>query len=347
MKKNSLTTISKIQEKIRLKPKYIIVLGCIALICICLITLLSSKTDNTHAKDIYIYPGDKYVNIKQTLQNEGIISSKNTSFAAYCKLLSYDRHIKAGHYVIKPNTSVFRMVRKLKNGNQTPVNVVINSVRTAEDFSKKAASSLMMTEEELMAEIKAKGYQYDNDVFEFVIPDTYQFYWNVSPKKFLERLKSESDRFWNDNKQKAKLTQLTRKEIVILASIVNEETNKNDEKPVIAGVYLNRLHKGMMLQADPTVRFAVGDFTVKRITAQHLKTESPFNTYKNLGLPPSPICLPSLSSINAVLKYKKHNYLYFCAKEDFSGYHNFAATDKEHIQNAIRYRKALNARGIK
>jgi UPF0755 protein len=179
------------------------------------------------------------------------------------------------------------------------------------------------------------------------IPNTYEFYWNTSADKFIERMYVEYKHFWSKSRlNKAQKIKLTPEQVIILASIVEEETIKDDEKPTVAGVYLNRLHKNIRLQADPTVRFAVGDFEIKRILNKHLKIDSPYNTYKYAGLPPGPICIPTISSIDAVLNYKKHDYLYFCAKDDFSGYHAFAKTLKQHNINATKYRKALNKNRI-
>lgn len=175
------------------------------------------------------------------------------------------------------------------------------------------------------------------------IPNTYEVYWDMTLDQFLARMTKEKDRFWNDERrQKAKDIGLTPEEVVTLASIVDEETAKNDEKPIIAGLYMNRLKRGMLLQADPTVKYAVGDFTLQRILYRHLEVDSPYNTYKYAGLPPGPLRIPSIRAIDGVLNYTHHNYLYMCAKEDLSGRHNFARTLAEHSRNAQRYQSALN-----
>jgi UPF0755 protein len=180
------------------------------------------------------------------------------------------------------------------------------------------------------------------------IPNTYEFYWNTSAEKFVEKMAEEYKNFWNeDRKAKAEKMGLTQSEVSTLASIVEQETQKNDEKARIAGVYINRINIGMPLQADPTVVFAVGDFTIKRVLNSHLRIDSPYNTYLYAGLPPGPICIPSVSSIDGVLNYEKHNYLYFCAKEDFSGYSNFASTLSQHNVNAQKYHRALRKAGIR
>lgn len=185
------------------------------------------------------------------------------------------------------------------------------------------------------------------NLFSVIIPDTYEFYWNITPDEWLNKMHSESQRFWNDErKNRAVSLGLTIPEVVTIASIVEKETNKDEEKDIIAGIYLNRLKIRMPLQADPTVLFALQDFSLRRITGIHTSVDSPYNTYKNSGLPPGPICLPSVASIKAVLHAKAHKYLYFCAKEDFSGLHNFAETLDQHQKNARKYQAALNRRNI-
>ena len=179
------------------------------------------------------------------------------------------------------------------------------------------------------------------------IPNTYEMYWNSSADDFIRRMKKESDRFWKSRDAKLARTGLSRDEATTLASIVYEETKRKDEMPVVAGVYINRLKRGMPLQADPTVKFAVGDFSIKRVLYAHLDVDSPYNTYKYSGLPPGPICMPSIAAIDAVLDYADHDYLYFCAKDDLSGAHNFAKTLADHNRNAAAYARALNRLKIK
>jgi UPF0755 protein len=187
----------------------------------------------------------------------------------------------------------------------------------------------------------------EQTIMTMFIPNTYEFYWNTSADEFFERMADEYKKFWTDErKQKAKNIGLSQSEVSILASIVELETQKKDERPTVAGVYINRLKKKMLLQADPTVVFALGDFTINRVLKIHLETDSPYNTYKYSGLPPGPIYLPSISSIDAVLNFENHDYIYFCAKEDFSGYHNFAKTLAQHNENARKFQQALNKRKI-
>ena len=201
----------------------------------------------------------------------------------------------------------------------------------------------------LKDEETAKKYGFNKQTFcSMFIPNTYEFWWNTSAEEFVQRMADEYKKFWNDDrKAKANELGLSQSQVSTLASIVESETQKNDEKARIAGVYINRLKKDWLLQADPTVVFAAGDFTIKRILNKHLEINSPYNTYKYKGLPPGPICIPSTTSIDAVLNYEHHNYMYFCAKEDFSGYHNFATTNAQHEANARRYHDALRKAGIR
>ena len=194
-----------------------------------------------------------------------------------------------------------------------------------------------------------RQYGYDTATMACLfIPNTYEVYWNTSLEDFMKRMQKENTIFWNKERLRlAEATGLTPNEVVTLASIVDEETANNAEKPMVAGMYINRLRTGMPLQADPTVKFALHDFSLRRIYHNHLNVESPYNTYRNTGLPPGPIRIPSIAGIDAVLNHVKHDYLYMCAKEDFSGTHNFARTYREHLANAAKYSKALNQRGIK
>jgi UPF0755 protein len=241
----------------------------------------------------------------------------------------------------------------LKGGLQTPLNVTFNNVRTKEDLAGKVGKYLQTDSVSILqlfadtAQIKKYGFTPETFSSMF-IPNTYEFFWTTTATEFADRMKKEYDRFWNDErKKKAEEIKLTPVEVITLASIVQAETAKNDELKTIAGLYINRLNRGMFLQADPTVKFAVGDFSLKRILNSHLEIDSPYNTYKNLGLPPGPINFPETSAIDAVLNFEKNKYYYMCAKEDFSGYHNFAATLAEHNRNAAKYRAALDRNKIR
>jgi UPF0755 protein len=274
-----------------------------------------------------------------------------TSFLALAEWFGYWDHIKAGRYIIKKDASIFSFFRKLNGGRQTPITLTINKFRTNKDLAKYVATKFEFTEVELLKfisnndSIASLGIN-SQTLMTCIIPNTYEIYWNVSPREFMERMNKESNDFWTESRiEKAKELELSKEEIYTIASIVEEETNDNDEKPLIASAYVNRLKKGMNLGADPTIKFVLNNFGLKRITLAHINASksSPYNTYKNKGLPPGPICTASIASIDAVLKGEKTDYLYFCAKEDFSGSHNFAATAEEHFKNAKKYQRALDS----
>lgn len=269
------------------------------------------------------------------------------------KLKKYDKHIKSGCYILKNGMSSFELVRLLASGNQTPVKLTFNNKRTAPELAGRLAEVLEMDSASALAAIMNDTLlkKWDVDQYNAIgvfIPNTYEIYWDITPSKLMARMKKEYDKFWDKNR-KAKLarTGLTQKEVSILASIVEEEQNqKYDEQPLIAGLYINRLRKGMKLESDPTVKFAVNDFSIRRVLSAHLLTDSPYNTYKYAGLPPGPIRIPSIQAIDNVLNFRESNYIFMCAKEDFSGYHNFAVTADEHEANARRYHNSLNKQRI-
>lgn len=275
------------------------------------------------------------------------------SFKLVSRHVGYSKHIRTGRYAIEPGEGVFSVLRKLKNGHQAPVRLTIPESRTTDRLAGALARKLMMDSLSLSILLKdstfcaKQGFDTASIVCMFV-PDTYEVYWNTSIENLMSRLKKEHDKFWDSSRQaKATAIGLTPNEVCTLASIVDEETSNNPEKPMIARMYLNRLAKGMALQADPTVKFALKDFAIRRIYHNMLNTDSPYNTYRYAGLPPGPIKVASVAGIDAVLNAPNHSYLYMCAKEDFSGTHNFASTYSEHLRNAAKYTKALNERGIK
>lgn len=282
------------------------------------------------------------------------LSEKGISVTAF-KLLSIVKEYRpsTGRYVITNDLSATDLFRKLRNRQQDPVNVTIPSSRTFDRVASAIAHNLMMDSASIHETLTDKAIierlGYTTETFPALfIPNTYEVYWDISIDDLLSRLKKENERFWTDERQTlANELGMTREEVYTLASIVDEETANDGEKPMIAGLYLNRLHKGMLLQADPTVKKAVGDWSLRRVLNVHLHTDSPYNTYRYQGLPPGPLRITSIAGIDAVLHHSQHNYLYMCAKEDFSGTHNFAATYAEHQQNARRYVNALNQRGIK
>ena len=273
---------------------------------------------------------------------------------------SFAENIRTGRYAIKPGESAFTVFRHVKNGIQSPVSLTIPSVRTLDKLASEVSKRLMMDctslYHALIDSSTCGKYGYDTTTIACLfIPNTYDIYWNTSVDNFLDRMKKENGRFWNlDRLKKARAMHLSPIQVTTLASIIDEETTNNAEKPMVAGMYYNRLMlrdgeypEGMPLQADPTIKFAWKRFDLRRIYHNLLDVDSPYNTYKNVGLPPGPIRIPSIAGIDAVLDYVHHDYLYMCAKEDFSGTHNFARTYEEHLRNAAKYTKALNERGIK
>ena len=260
---------------------------------------------------------------------------------------------KTGRYAIKSTDNMRYLHRRLSMGYQSPVMLTVGSVRTLDRMARNVARQLMIDSTEvarLMADtayIRSIGYSKETLPALF-IPNTYEVYWNLSAEELMQRMVKENKAFWNDKRMnQAKAIGLTPIEVATLASIVEEETANQNEKPMVAGLYINRLQRGMLLQADPTVKFSLQEFSLKRILYKHLEVDSPYNTYKYAGLPPGPIRVPSYQGLESVLNYTKHNYLYMCAKEDFSGTHNFAVTSAQHAANARRYQQALNRKGIR
>lgn len=259
---------------------------------------------------------------------------------------------KYGSYVVKEGTSAYAAARNLASGHQTPVKVTFNNVRLMPDLAQRICRNLDITEQDFLAAcdsvLPSLGYKPSQFPAAF-LPDTYEYYWNVSPGKLVRSLASWRDKWWQKDgrEEKAARLGLTKAEAATLASIVEEESAKADELPKIARLYLNRLDRGMLLQADPTVKYAVGDFSLRRILNAHLKQESPYNTYIHQGLPPGPIRIASQRGIDAVLNAPAHPYIYMCAKDDFSGYHNFATSFEQHQRNARLYQQALNKKSIK
>ena len=272
-------------------------------------------------------------------------------FDLACRLFSF-RQPRTGRYVFSASTSWLECVHMLRAHAQTPVRLVLPSVRTMADLSGFLSRHLMM-DSIAVASVLSRPSMLDSLGFTaetvpaLFIPDTYELWWDTTPESFLLRMRREHDAFWTEERRRLAGRQgLTPVEVATLASIVDEETANNAEKPAVAGMYLNRLRRDMLLQADPTVKFALGDFSLRRIRHGHLEVVSPYNTYRVKGLPPGPIRIASTSSIDAVLHAAEHPYLYMCANADFSGTHVFAATYAEHLANARRYQQALNARGV-
>lgn len=305
-------------------------------------------TGTTH---LYIDQDDTTDSVYHKVAQKGNPRSLN-GFRWMMKYKNYEHNIHTGCYAIHPNENVYHVFSRLLRGYQEPVNLTIGSVRTIERLARNIGRQLMIDSIDISKilhdtiYIKQLGFSQETLPALF-IPNTYQVYWNTTAKGLIERIQKEYNRFWNsERKTKAQEIGLHPIAIATLASIVEEETNNKDEKPMVAGLYINRLRQGIPLQADPTIKFALQDFNLRRINNTHLNVDSPYNTYKHLGLPPGPIRIPTPASIDAVLNYTKHNFLYMCAKEDFSGTHNFASTLTEHMKNARKYWNALNKRKI-
>lgn len=296
----------------------------------------------------YIRTGATYTDVKDSLTNKNIITHPGI-FDRVSKYFSYDQLVKPGKYKISEGMSLISLIRMLRSGRQTPVNLVINKLRTKEDLAKKIGENFetdsAATAQFLNNPDSFSAYGLDTStVLTAVIPNTYTFTWNTTAPKIFKRLYITGQKFWNDTRQsRASSLGLDTKKVYILASIVEEETNRENDKGMIASVYVNRMRTGMKLAADPTVKFALRDFGLKRIYYKHLSFPSPYNTYLNAGLPPGPICTPSIKTIDAVLNQPATDYLYFVARPDFSGYSNFASSYEEHKRNARAYQQALDS----
>lgn len=295
--------------------------------------------------------GSTYKDVQYRLYDEGILNDA-VSFGFLARIKDLDKSIKPGMYLFKEDMTNTEAINMLRNGVQEPINLTFTAARKIEELSKKLTMSLALDSADLapylLSDSIAQAYGFNQNTFiAMFLPNTYQVYWTVSPKELLDRMKREYDRYWNAERlQKANDLGMTPVEVMTLASIVDAETNRMDEAPTIAGVYLNRIKRGIPLQADPTLVYALGDFSIRRILNEDKQVDSPYNTYKYRGLPPGPINMPAIAAIEAVLNYEKHKYLYFCAKEDFSGYHAFARTLTEHNENARRFQRALNMERI-
>ncbi len=306
-----------------------------------------------NADYFYIHTGSTFTEVVNNLSEQRFLINQ-ASFERLSELKGYRTRIKPGRYRIKDRMNNNQLINMLRGGLQEPVQITFNSIRTKEQLAsrigkKLEADSLQIMEILNKDDFIAKyGFTKENSLTLF-IPNTYEMYWNTSAGEFMERMIREYKNFWTDNrKAKARKLNLTQPEVSILASVVQAEQSRfDDEKPVIAGLYINRLKSGMPLQSDPTLIYALGDFTINRVLSGDKTIDSPYNTYKHSGLPPGPICLPEISSLEAVLNYRKNNYLYMCAKEDFSCRHNFSETMEQHSLNAKRYREALDKHNIK
>lgn len=336
-----------------MKRKIFIALGIVVAVCVAIGLYALPFFTQQNEKDtiIYVYPNmtDEAFADSLKVRLGDDLGGRTVTMLGY---LDADMSQRTGAYKIAKGTSPFRAARILKQGQQTGIRFSFNHVRTVEQFAERVSRRLLMSKEELLSKLTdaefCKKYGKTPETIVTVFqPDTYEFYWTVSPEDFTDTMFAYYKRFWNDErKQKAENLGLTPDEVVTIGSIVEEEIAKRDEAGKVARLYMNRIKKGILLQADPTVKFAIGDFSLRRIYGDMLKTPSPYNTYVNKGLPPGPIRLVEKRTIDAVLDAPEHNYIYMCAKEDFSGYHNFTADYNEHRNNARRYQRELNRRGI-
>jgi UPF0755 protein len=302
-------------------------------------------------KFLYIKTGATLNDVYSEIQSKHIVDDFG-SFKEAATKMDLSSRLKPGRYKLSRGMNNRTLINKIKAGNQEPVNLKYQNLRRKEDFAGYLSKQL---EPDSMSFIKILdsaelvqqyGFTKDN-IYTMFIPNTYQMYWNTPAMEFFKKMNSEYIKFWTpERKKKAEALKLTPIQVSILASIVDGEAIYDKEMPIIAGLYLNRLNKGIRLQADPTIIFANNDFTVKRVTFALLQVDSKYNTYKYAGLPPGPVMMPSIKAIDAVLNKDNNNYLYMCAKEDFSGYHNFAETKAQHEINARKYRQALNDRKI-
>ncbi len=301
---------------------------------------------------VFIPTSADFNDVKAILFKQGVVIHRG-SFERVSRWLKYDTHVKPGRYLLSPKMNNLELVRLLRSGAQKPVMVTFNNMRDIYQLAGRIAAQLETDSMSLVNALSDSGYLsflgYNNKTIpSMFIPNTYEFYWTTNASGFISRMFDENKKFWNtERSEKAAKLGLSKVEVSTLASIIDKETNKDSEKPTMAGVYINRLKSGWRLQADPTLVFAVGDFEIRRVLDIHKTVESPYNTYLYPGLPPGPICIPSIASIDAVLNYKQHNYYFFCASDDLSGYHLFASSYAEHEANAWRYRKALDKLNIK
>lgn len=306
------------------------------------------------ARTVYVYI-DRDKNFEEVCRQleDSAGCRRIKTFKRLAGILKYPENVRTGRYAVSPGMSNLALVNDLRRGHQAATRITFNNIRFKEDLAERLDRQLMLDKNELLrlwndsAYCDSLGFT-PQTVTTLFIPNTYEVYWNIPASQLMRRMQREYQAFWTkERRKKAEAIGLTPVEVAILASIVEEETAATEEYPIIAGLYLNRLRAGIPLQADPTVKFAVGDFTLQRILFDHLDIDSPYNTYKYAGLPPGPLRIPTAKGLDAALNPTQHRYLYMCAKEDFSGRHNFAVTLAQHNRNANRYRAELNRRKIR
>ncbi len=313
---------------------------------------VAANYDSSKPYELFIASNANYQSVLDTLRKNEVLKNLH-SFDFVAQRMNYPNKVKAGRYLLNGNMSNRALVNLLRAGEQTPVDFTIHNIRTKADLvhlvGKKLEIDTVAFAQMLndTASLDTAGFTPDNVVAMFMA-DTYKMNWNTNEKAFFKRMYNEYNKFWTAQREaRADSIRLTPQQVVSLAAIVEEEIRHNDEMPRVAGAYLNRLRINMPLQADPTVKFAVGNFALQRLLNEHTNIKSPYNTYRRTGLPPGPIRIPSKIAIDATLNPEKHDYIYFCAKDDLSGYHNFAITYQDHLVNARKYRDKLDRRGIK
>lgn len=309
--------------------------------------------ENTSDKYFYIYSNYQFSDVVHDLYEKGYIVNRESFEWVAEQKANFKNNVKPGRYLLEDGMSNNELVNLLRSGEQEPVKVTFNNVRTKAQLAGKLTKNLECDSAEVYDLLDDKEFvsKYGFNritILTLFLPNSYEFYWNTSAEELIQRMAEEYKKFWTeDRKAKAKKLNLTQSEVAILASIVQaEQSVHSDERAMVAGLYINRLRQGMLLQSDPTIIYGIGDFSIRRVLNKHKTHNSPYNTYMHRGLPPGPINLPSIKSLDAVLNYEQHDYIYMCAKEDFSGYHNFAKTYNQHLVYARKYQAELNKRKI-
>lgn len=300
---------------------------------------------------IYVPEGSTFFQALDSIESHLEIKNQRI-FQWIARKKNYPALVKPGRYLIDKDLSYIKLINIMRSGRQTAVRITFNNIRTLNDLAGRIGGQIESDSSQIIAFLSdQENYRNDGfnreNVISVFIPNTYEFFWNTGPGGFYARMLKEYKKFWNEERLiKAENKNLTPIEVAILASIIDDEVAKPDEKPKIAGVYINRLERGIPMQACPTIKFALNDFSLTRVLYKHLQIDSPYNTYKHSGFPPGPIGCPTIEGIDAVLNAEKHDYLYFAAKADFSGYHNFSRTLAEHNRYADIYQRELNKRKI-
>lgn len=345
------------KKKLSMKAKVLIALAGILFLALGITAFnfyLKYFGPNVSNKEEYLYirTGSSFADVYKTIREKEIVND-SVAFYETAMDMDYPQVVKPGKYKLKGGMSNRRFINMLKSGSQEAVQLKFKNHRLKENMAAYIATQIEADSASIVnlldsAEFVAKyGFNTDN-VYSVFIPNQYEIWWNTSAEQFFERMHKEYQKFWNaERSAAAEKTGLSKTQVSTLAAIVDAEALNDSEMPTIAGLYMNRYKRGIKLQADPTVIFANKDFSIRRVLNRHLVKDSPYNTYVYAGLPPGPIMMPSIKAIEAVLNHEKHNYLFMCAKEDFSGYHNFAETQAEHLVNARKFQQALNKRNIK